>query len=314
MNPKVYLIHASEDKERFVLDFAKKLRERGVDVWLDKWEMFPGDSLVDKMFEEGIKNANAFLIVLSNHSANKKWVKEELNASVLKKIENGSKIIPVVIEDCEIPEVLKSTLWQKINNLDEYDKEFERIIASIYGMTDKPELGKTPNYSSTIIEQIGGLNKQDNLVFKAACELAIQTGDFWVYPTNIYEIVKEYDISEELLSESLNILSEEYYINAQKVIGGEIVMVEITTFGFDQYVKVFIKEYDKILMSIISEIVNKDVNSNLELSQNLNIEKVIVDHVLNILEQKNYLKLAKMMGGESVIHNLSPQLKRLLNS
>ena len=37
MNPKVFVSHASEDKDRFVNTFATKLRENGVDAWLDKW-------------------------------------------------------------------------------------------------------------------------------------------------------------------------------------------------------------------------------------------------------------------------------------
>jgi hypothetical protein len=65
MHPKVFLSHASEDKGRFVLDFARQLRENGVDVWLDQWEMKPGDSLVDKIFDEGLKDASAVIIVLS---------------------------------------------------------------------------------------------------------------------------------------------------------------------------------------------------------------------------------------------------------
>jgi hypothetical protein len=52
---KVFICHASEDKERFVLDFAKKLRANGVDAWIDKWEIELGDNLVDKVFEEGIQ-------------------------------------------------------------------------------------------------------------------------------------------------------------------------------------------------------------------------------------------------------------------
>ena len=45
--PKIFLSHASEDKDRFVVEFARRLRENGVDAWLDQWEMKPGDSLVD---------------------------------------------------------------------------------------------------------------------------------------------------------------------------------------------------------------------------------------------------------------------------
>ena len=71
MSPKVFLSHASEDKDRFVLNFATKLMQKGIDVWLDKWEILPGDSLIDKIFEEGIKNAQAVIVVLSTHSVDK---------------------------------------------------------------------------------------------------------------------------------------------------------------------------------------------------------------------------------------------------
>jgi hypothetical protein len=47
---KVFISHASEDKERFVIKFSEYLLEKGIDVWLDRWEMLPGDSLVGKIF------------------------------------------------------------------------------------------------------------------------------------------------------------------------------------------------------------------------------------------------------------------------
>lgn len=46
--PKVFISHATPDKDRFVLEFATRLRSNGVDAWVDQWEMNPGDSLLDK--------------------------------------------------------------------------------------------------------------------------------------------------------------------------------------------------------------------------------------------------------------------------
>ncbi len=108
-HPKVFLSHASEDKDRFVLKFAKKLYSKGIVAWVDKWEMNIGDSLIDKIFEEGINNADAIIVVLSKNSANKPWVREELNASMVKKIEDKRKLIPILIDDCKVPECLRST-------------------------------------------------------------------------------------------------------------------------------------------------------------------------------------------------------------
>jgi hypothetical protein len=42
--------------------------QRGVNAWLDVWEILPGDSLVDKIFNEGLKPADAVIVVLSNAS------------------------------------------------------------------------------------------------------------------------------------------------------------------------------------------------------------------------------------------------------
>lgn len=51
--PKVFVSQASEDKDRFVVELARRLRKSGVDSWLDQWEMKPGDSLVDKILRRG---------------------------------------------------------------------------------------------------------------------------------------------------------------------------------------------------------------------------------------------------------------------
>jgi hypothetical protein len=48
MAPKVFISHASEDKERFVIRFAETLRCAGIEAWLDQWELRPGDSLIHR--------------------------------------------------------------------------------------------------------------------------------------------------------------------------------------------------------------------------------------------------------------------------
>lgn len=95
MQPKAFVSHASEDKERFVIPFATALRAKGIDAWVDRWEMRLGDSLVDKIFEEGLKDASAVIIVLSNASIAKPWVREELNGAFVKRMEKGTRIIPI---------------------------------------------------------------------------------------------------------------------------------------------------------------------------------------------------------------------------
>jgi hypothetical protein len=139
--PKVFLSHASEDKDRFVVGFARLLRESGVDVWLDQWEMKPGDSLVDKIFEEGLKEARAVIIVLSTTSVQKPWVREELNASVVNRISRGTRLIPVVIDECDVPESLRSNR-QKVTT-SPTTVGCSACISNL-DVSDKPAIGKPP--------------------------------------------------------------------------------------------------------------------------------------------------------------------------
>ena len=104
-----------------------------MDAWVDEWEIYPGDSLVQKIFEEGLKDAEAVIIVLSEHSVDKPWVREELDASIMKKVEDLITLIPVGIDDCEVPESLRSIVWQKIENLEEYGTEFDRKCVGASG-------------------------------------------------------------------------------------------------------------------------------------------------------------------------------------
>ncbi|HEX3684106.1 MAG TPA: toll/interleukin-1 receptor domain-containing protein [Bryobacteraceae bacterium] len=84
MSHRVFISHASEDKERFVLRLAEQLREKGIDAWLDPWEMLPGDNLVDKIFNAGLKQSDVVIVVLSNVSVEKPWVQKELSSAVVK--------------------------------------------------------------------------------------------------------------------------------------------------------------------------------------------------------------------------------------
>jgi hypothetical protein len=61
---------------------------------------------VGKIFDEGLKSCQAFLLVLSNNSIGKRWVREDLDAGMVRKIEERSKLVPIRLDGCEVPECL----------------------------------------------------------------------------------------------------------------------------------------------------------------------------------------------------------------
>lgn len=313
MPPKVFVSHASEDKARFVLSFAEKLRQNGVDAWLDKWEMLPGDSLVDKIFEEGLKDAKAVVVVLSKTSVEKPWVREELNAAVVKRINSGSKLIPVVIDNCEVPEVLKPTLWERIEDLDSYQPNLDRILAAIFGVTDKPEIGSAPAYIQSFVTSIGGLNKIDSQVLKLACDHVIKSQSELIDPSDAYMLKGEFLVPETELVDSMEILDQQGYISILRTLGGGLSHFRVTTYGFDRYATTCIANYQEIIRNVVSAIVNKRLTDNIALEAEINQPRILIDHILDVLESNSHLKQSKSLGGMCHIYNVSPSLKRALN-
>jgi hypothetical protein len=55
-----FISYAGEDRERFAKPFTARLRAKGIDAWASFREINPGHRLVDKIFEEGLKNWQVF--------------------------------------------------------------------------------------------------------------------------------------------------------------------------------------------------------------------------------------------------------------
>lgn len=66
-----------------------------------------GDSIVEKVFD-GLSASDTLVVVLSPASVTSRWVKEELDASVMRRLSEGNiRILPVLLEDCELPIALR---------------------------------------------------------------------------------------------------------------------------------------------------------------------------------------------------------------
>lgn len=311
MSPKVFVSHASDDKDRFVLEFARRLRERGVDVWLDAWEMLPGDSLVDKLFEEGIGNAAAVIVVLSRFSVEKPWVREEINAAFIKRVNKGSKLIPVVLDGCQVPEALASTLWETIEDVNSYERSFERILSAITGMHEKPPIGPLPTYAVAPIFEIAGVARVDNLVLKAICERALEVGHENVSSDEL-SLESLSGISKSELSDSLDILENENLISLTRFLGAEMPYIKLLDLGFQRYAKAYMVDYETKVNAVAAAIVNEKLYRNEEIQSKFEIPSYFVDHILSVLERNGYIQMSRFIGGEIRIHDVSAKLRRAI--
>lgn len=312
MEPKVFVSHASEDKDRFVLGFARRLRENGVDAWLDQWEMKPGDSLVDKIFEQGLKDAQAVIIVLSQVSVLKPWVREELNASVVNRISKGTKLIPVVIDECDVPESLRSTVWQKIDSLDSYDLSMQRILAAIFDANDKPAIGKPPARFSASPAKIAGLTRTDDMVLREIARIQIEENIGLVMFDRLRTESNLAEIHEQELIDSLEILDQRFLIKIARILGAPLSHVVLTDYGFQQFAEAYMDDYQETVARIAALLVNENVCQNDMLASRIAKPVPIVDFVLNLMESSGHIKKSTYIGGMSHVWQISPSLKRAI--
>jgi TIR domain-containing protein len=60
---------------------------------------------------EGLKDADYLVVVLSQASVSSRWVEQELNAALTNQIAGKGIVLPVLLEDCELPMLLRKRLY-----------------------------------------------------------------------------------------------------------------------------------------------------------------------------------------------------------
>ena len=130
----VFVSYSRKDND-FVEKLSKRLIHDRVGVWRDKWEMKPGDSLIEKI-QTGMEESSHLLIVLSKNSVESEWCKAERNAGLTKEI-NSKKIvvIPILVDDCEVPILFSDKVYADFRNdfEDGYSELFRSLSAIANG-------------------------------------------------------------------------------------------------------------------------------------------------------------------------------------
>lgn len=90
----VFVSHASEDKEDVARPLVMALRERGVKVWFDEFELRIGDSLRRKI-DRGLASSRFGLVVLSPFFIAKGWTGYELDGMVSRAVSKEQVMLPI---------------------------------------------------------------------------------------------------------------------------------------------------------------------------------------------------------------------------
>jgi hypothetical protein len=130
MRIKVFLSHSHMDKP-IVNKLYDDLRKMNIMSWIDEKEINYGDRIFEKI-EDGISTCNIQLVFLSKDSVKSLWVRREYESYLQDEIERKTRfLIPVLIDNVEIPLFMKTKRYVDFTNENNYKKSLYELISGL---------------------------------------------------------------------------------------------------------------------------------------------------------------------------------------
>jgi hypothetical protein len=226
-SPRAFLSYTSDD-----LDFARRIAEAlqasGIETWWDRWCIYPGDSLRRKI-DEGIAGCTHFLVLLTPQSIGKPWVNQEMDAGLVRKLNDQCRFLPVRygLPASALPPLLSGMHSPEIAA----DEDIAQLINDIYGVSRKPPRGAPPAAVQNAAAAKTGYSAAASAVARLFVERS-QHGLFADPQMDVEDVAKETGLSLEDAKDAL------YELSGFLKISLDHVLVQGTLFAeFDRYWK-----------------------------------------------------------------------------
>lgn len=125
---EVFVSHRSADAAE-AERLARDLRGAGHHVWLDKWEINIGDSIVRRM-EEGLRGSAYLILCYSDAGVMAPWISREWMSTLARQMDGQDiRILPAILTGKVIPAILSDIYTVDLRA--EWDKGLTLLLRSI---------------------------------------------------------------------------------------------------------------------------------------------------------------------------------------
>lgn len=148
----VFICYSQKD-DNIVIELANKLKEDGLQVWIDKWQIEPTD-IIELKISEGLQSSRNLIFIMSENSFKDDWLFLERQTIMFRELTNGQrKFIPIKIDKCKIKSTLKQYTY--INYQRKSARAYSRLLSACR-MSDNMKAGrmkkKPPQYNVHILK------------------------------------------------------------------------------------------------------------------------------------------------------------------
>ena len=137
---QVFVSHAHSDAvlaHRIADDLARAKRT----IWIAPESIHPGEGWVDAI-NRGLEEASHLVLVLTPRAVQSQWVRQEVSAAVAMERRGRLQIIPVDVENCEIPPLWDA--YQKVSLRDGYEAGIDKLRRAVGVTLHFAATGSTP--------------------------------------------------------------------------------------------------------------------------------------------------------------------------
>ncbi len=159
----VFISHSSRDGE-FSHQLATDLKAAGLRVWLDQWELRPGDSIAAAV-EQAIGQSRYLLLVMSPDYFQSAWTMQEWRSALASELDGkGIKAIPLLYRDCDVPPLLAQKLFIDFREPDNYVVSLRTLLRGLKSLeTQELKQGSQAETAApgTQVHQLDGQVQQE---------------------------------------------------------------------------------------------------------------------------------------------------------
>lgn len=137
IKPRKSFLSYSRVNKDFAVRLARELKSEGFNVWLDQLDI-PAGARWDREVERALKESEIFMIILTSASVESENVLDEIGYA----IDTGKRLLPVLLEKCDVPFRLRRFQYVDFTNKD-FDDGVESAKELLRSLIEQPTIPKT---------------------------------------------------------------------------------------------------------------------------------------------------------------------------